>query len=352
MRLTISIAAILILVAGAATAGTVVLNDGDQISGKILLIEGNSIVIQNQHMGNVRVPLAAVKTIESDRAFTVVLGSGDQVSGMVEADGDGTMSIENESGVVTTPLGEISTMTHAPMALAFTDGVDPAIEDVASSESSESSWDGEIGLGFNWQTGNTERLGLVFDFKLEREDEDSKSAVRAGVIYTEDDDVRTANRQFLAVQHDIKFDDPWYFFGLLAMNRDEFKEIDFRGALTPGLGYNFGDNDEWKLSAEVGPTLTYTNWEFLENEWTFELFAAVKGELQVFDEARLIQNLFIYPSITNSPDLRILSETAFEQPLSDAMFLRIAFLVNYDTSVESPTKKTDTNLLVTLAIKF
>ena len=356
MRLSIVIAVLLILFAGTASAATVTMSNGDTVSGKILPSEGRMLLVQNAILGIVRVPLTAVTDIQSDSAFTVVLGTGDSVTGVLTTDGAGNVAIESESGAVSTPLADINRMMPAPMGLAYPgaeepkDDVDAAIEQAAPSE-----WNAEAELGFNWQTGNTERLGLVIGFKLDREDENSKTGIRFGLIYTEDDKERSANSQLLAGQHDIKIDEKWYFFGLVALSRDEFKDIDFRGALTPGIGYIFHNDASWKLRAEVGPTLTYTAWDDdspNDNEWTFDVYVAVKGEVAVFDEARLIQNFFWYPSITNSPDGRFISETVFEQPLSEKLFLRITFIVNYDTTVTAPTKETDTNLLVTLAIKF
>ncbi len=354
MRLAISIAALLILFAGAASAATVVLENGDQVSGDILRTEGKLLVIRNELIGVVRVPLSAVTSIETDGVFTVVLASGDRVTGEVKTDGKGNLKITNDAGTVSAPLADVHGMLPAPRDLAYPeipvqapDAVDTAIDEVV-----EPLWEGQAELGFNWQTGNTERLGLVFGLTLDRETDYTRTGLRLGIIYTEDDKVRSANRQILAVQHDIKFSPKWYFFGLAVLSRDEFKDINFRGAMTPGIGYIVNDDDAWKLRAEAGPTLTYTSWDNADNEWTFELFVAVKAEVQVFDEARLIQNIFWYPSITNSPDGRIVSETVLEQPLSESLFLRISFLVNYDTTVVAPTKETDTNLLVTLAIKF
>lgn len=356
MRLSIFIAVLLILTAGTVSAATVTMTNGDTVSGKILPSEGRMLLVQNAILGIVRVPLSAVTDIQSDKAFTVVLGTGDAVTGVLTTDGKGNLSIESESGAVSTTLADINRMMPAPMGLAYpgaeepTDDVDKAIEQAAPSE-----WTAEAELGFTWQTGNTERLGLVVGFRMDREDENSKTGIRFGLIYTEDDGDRSANSQLLAGQHDIKINEKWYFFGLLALTRDEFKDIDFRGSLTPGIGYIFHDDDAWKLRAETGPTLTYTAWSdnsTNDSEWTFDLYVAVKGEVQIFDQAKLIQNFYWYPSITNSPDGRLVSETIFEQPLSEKLFLRITFLVNYDTTVTAPTEETDTNLLVTLAIKF
>ena len=347
MRLALVIAALLILLAGAASAATVTLTNGDQVSGELMRTEGRQLVIQNELIGVVRVPLAAVKDIETDQAYTVVIGTGDRVTGLLKTDGAGNLSIRSETGVVTTPLAEVNGMTPAPMELAFPDGVDQAIDVVV-----ETTWAGEAELGVNWQTGNTKRFGLVAGFQVSRETDAGKTAIRGGAYYTEDDGERTANQQFLALQHDVTLTQHWYFFGLAALSRDEFKDIDLRGSLTPGIGYIFGDNEEWKLRAEAGPTLTWTDWTEADSEWTFELFFAVKGEIRIFDNARLSENIYWYPSVTNYPDGRIVSETAFEQPLSEKLFLKIAFVVNHDTTVEAPTKETDTALLVTLAIKF
>jgi putative salt-induced outer membrane protein YdiY len=354
MRLSITIFAALILFATVASADIVVLENGDQVSGQILRTEGKLLVVKNPHIGIVRLPLAAVTNIETGQTYTVVLESGDRVSGEIQGEG-GNLNVTNAEGTVSTPIAGLIGLYPAPRDLAYPD--EPPAEPAAVDEAIEqtvSFWDGWVHtaeLGLNWQTGNTERLGFVFGWNSDRETEKSKTALRIGIIYTEDDEVRSANNQFLTIQHDIKWGQ-WYFFGLGGLTRDEFKEIDLRAFITPGIGYIVNDDDEWKLRLEVGPTATWTDWENRDSEWTFDIYAALKAEVQVFDSARLAQNLWWFPSITNSPDGRLISETFLEQPLSEQLFLKISFLVTYDTTVQAPTKETDTNLLVTLAIKF
>ncbi len=346
MRLSFIIAALLILLTGAATAGTVILENGDQVTGDILSSQGRTLIVKTEHMGIVRIPVSAVSEIKTDGAFTVQLASGDRISGLLKTDGDGNLTIRSASGAVSTPIDDVHGMMPVPMDLAFPDGVDAAVEQVV-----QAGWSGDVELGVNYQTGNTERMGIAFRFSVVRDAPNDKFEVNGGLLYTEEDDTRNTNRQFLTIQENLKFGS-WYVFGLLAFNRDEFKDIDLRGALTPGVGYIFADSDDWKLLAEVGPTMTYTDWRDGESEWTFEIFFAAKAEVTVFESAKLYENLFLYPSITNSPDFRLISETGFEQPLSESLFLRIAFIVNYDTSVSSPTRETDTKLLITLAMKF
>ena len=75
-------------------------------------------------------------------------------------------------------------------------------------------------------------------------------------------------------------------------------------------------------------------------------------EFALFDAAKLVEELAIYPSMSDSGEYRIQSETSFEQPLSDVLFFKISALFYYNSTVPEGVDKQDTKILASLVYKF
>jgi putative salt-induced outer membrane protein YdiY len=343
---TLTVVALVLLLAGTASAGKIVMTNGDVVSGEVLRSEGQSLVVKTVHLGTVRVPITAIARLETDGVFTVQLTSGDRLTGLVLPDGDGAVKVRSASGAYATPLADVTAMTPAPVNLAFPDGIEEAIEQAVEAE-----WRGDAELGLNYSSGNTDRRGLAVRLGVVRDAPNDIFEVRAGAIYAEADGERDTNEQYLTVQESLKMH-PWYVFGFLGFSRDEFKDIDLRGTLIPGVGYIFADTADWKLKAEVGPSLTYTDWRYDDSEYVLELMLGADAEMAVLDHARLFESFKIFPAISDTPNFRAISETGFEQPLSESLFFRLTFLYQYDSTVQRDRKRTDIKVLMSLALKF
>ena len=95
-----------LMCAGIVHADTVVMQNGDRLSGTIDSIISGEVLIATEYAGLVRVQMDAVASIESEAAFDIDMG-GQTVSGTL-AVVDGVQSLVGES-------------SSAPIALAMAD---------------------------------------------------------------------------------------------------------------------------------------------------------------------------------------------------------------------------------------
>jgi putative salt-induced outer membrane protein YdiY len=236
-------------------------------------------------------------------------------------------------------------------------GLDTAI--AAASEKGESLWKGKLELGAFFTDGNTDRLGGNFGLTVTRDDEDTKFTGKATATYAEENDERTTNEQFVSLREDFKLGE-WYAFAILSFERDEFERIDLRAIFAPGAGRTLADDPDFKLDVELGPTLTYTNYENdsgdgipdEDAEYAIEARIAFHAEIAVFDSAKIIQDLEIFPSLSDFGQYRFVSETAFVQPLSEAWYFKLSIIDKYNSDPVSGTEKNDLEVRVSLVFDF
>ena len=148
-------------VVSVAGAGTVHLDNGDRISGKIKSLDGESLVIASEMMGEVSVPWEHVETFSSDEAVRFELADGSVVQQTVTAGEAGQIKISG-AGVLqeqTINLAEITAISEPQPAEPAPPGEAPAAEEAEEVtkmelEKQQAPWKGDIGLGLTATRGN------------------------------------------------------------------------------------------------------------------------------------------------------------------------------------------------------
>jgi len=218
---------------------------------------------------------------------------------------------------------------------------------------SDPAWKGQIELGANYSSGNTDKRGFIFGARAKRETAEDEFEARFDAIYSEDDGERSVNEQILAFRYDIELEDPWYAFALLSFERDEHEEIDLRAIFAPGVGYWLTKEEDLQARLEAGPSALYEDYRTEEGEtWELEFRVGFWGQMKVFDSATLTQDLQYFPTLTDTPEYRLVSETTFAQPLSESWFLKLAVLWFYDSAPAEHVDRQDLKVLISLVYEF
>ena len=135
--------------------------------------------------------------------------------------------------------------------------------------------------------------------------------------------------------------------------------VDLRWTLGAGLGYQFRDDDQWKINSEVG--LSYFNEEFDNGD----KFDYVSARLAWDVWARISENLVFghfgeaFPSLDDKDDFYGRATTYFESQLTQSMIARFSWLLTFDnTPAEDPDnpparlKRADNVYLLTVGWTF
>ena len=68
------------------------------------------------------------------------------------------------------------------------------------------------------------------------------------------------------------------------------------------------DSGRRSIDVEIGPTLTYNDYVSREAEYASELRIGFLAAWKVFGEARITEDLQIFPSLTDTGEFRLISE--------------------------------------------
>jgi len=336
----------LLLAVTAASADTIILTNGDRISGEIVAIRDGKILVKTAYAGEVPVDHAMLSGIVSEKDITVWLDSGDRITGKASSGKGGLVSVQTSGGAVDLEVAKITGINEEP------GGAKSALQaEVDRLSSPTKLWKGKLELGALFTDGNTERLGGNLSLRLTRETPGDKLTARAAVTYAEEDGEKTADEQFLSLREDVKLD-PWYVYALLSFERDEFEDIDLRGIFSPGAGRNIAKSDTFKADIEIGPSLTFNDYVSRDSEWAAELRLGFTAEWKVFENATISQDLQLFPSLTDTGEFRLISETAFEQPLGGSWFMKLSLIDRYNTDVADGIEENDLELRLALVYDF
>lgn len=233
--------ALLMLAGTSAQAGTVVLKNGDRLSGEVDSISGGRLLLDTEYAGRVPIALDAVESVTSPVQFHVRLRGGGYLDGRLAAE-DGTQRlVSNDQGSQPIDLDAVSNASRRGDALA----------DLASG------WSAQADLAAALSTGNSEtesvnllvRSTLALDWTVHdwtllvsREEADS-------VVSKEQLDFDYGYKRF--------FTDRWFALGNAEYYRDELKDIDLRITLGGGIGYQVWQDSFGALSVGTGVSAVF-----------------------------------------------------------------------------------------------
>ncbi len=341
--------------AAAAAAGTVTLENGDRITGDLVKVDGGKMTVATKHMCDVVIDMAGIAAFTSDDQVAAKLRTGDTVVGRVTSAGGGRVTFTSESGSYEVAVADVRAL-RAAGGISAGPHAAQAVEELFTGPET-SPWSGALEFGGTYTSGNTDRRGLTSSLTVTRDTADDKFTAKAYSLYAEENGERTTNEKGLWMREDVKFN-PWYVFALLSFEKDEFEDLELRGIFAPGLGYWIADTDDFKARVEVGPTLTYVDYdrdyyfpdEDESGEYRAEARVGAHVDWRIFKETLFYADLQYFP--TRGGECRLISDTGFSQPLSESIFFKFAAINEYNSELQNPSKNHDLKIITALVFKF
>ncbi|MFC1704554.1 YdiY family protein [Candidatus Omnitrophota bacterium] len=281
-------------------------------------------------------------------ADEVFLKNTDRISGVI-TEGDGVLFVETEA------------MGTVPVKKEFIDRVvtdaelkeQPEIQ-VAEEEAPAVEWTKEISVGYDKTSGNTQKSSLSTALVLKRKTEDDEFDFKGDTYYSESNNKMDAQKWNLMTRYALSFwEKDWFNFYKVDVNHDRFANIDYRIVPSAGIGYWFFDNDDEKLMVELGAGVQYTNYnDGTSDETEPVLIPRAYGEKRIFKNARISEDITLYPSLQDAGDYRLHSETALTNPINDELSLKLSWINDYDSNPAAGIKDHDMSLITSLVYSF
>ncbi len=296
-------------------AGTLVLGNGDRISGDLIGIYDEQVHWQSDLMGEVVVGQVDVLSIDSESDFRIVLDANRELTNCQLKSADAQQQFLNcEQGMV-----ELNSWR--------------LVQRVSARPLSEpDSWrhKGNIVVAGSDSDGNNEESTLQLDARVELRKGPVRHIATAHYDRTSSADIKTADDRKVAYQFDYFISPKWFFNSNVSWEENQFQSLESRALLGAGLGYQFFDTELIRLSVEVGPALLREKYiddsdrEAAAIRESTDLVIKLNSRgLEFFHRNTVLQ------SFDASDDWRIETETGFGMPIIGALKAQTMFEYDY-----------------------
>lgn len=234
-------------------------------------------------------------------------------------------------------------MRHLILATLLITTASPAI---AGEEATASGpWHSEAELGFVQTGGNTQTQTLNTRGEVIRDVEAWRTTLKASALASNDKQTTTAERYTASLQQDYKLTEKDYIFGLFAFESDRFDGFKRRLSETAGYGRILFNSDEvnWKFEIGGGSRQTAYIDRTTKREIIGRSLTAI--EWKINDASTLTQEL---KSEGGDNGFVSNSTTTLQHKLNSRLSTKISYGLQYTSKVPVGTRKTNTEMAVTL----
>ena len=231
--------------------------------------------------------------------------------------------------------------------------VDASSEEAKKAE--ESSWKGDVQIGYVMSSGNTESTNLNGKFNIETTADEWRHLLSAIAFSSSSNKQTTAERYKLHYQAERKFTDKSYFFGNVSYEDDRFSGYDYRSTLSAGYGLRLYDENKMTLDTEYGAgyrqsqlTMDPVTGNSISESEAMLTFAA-KYLWQIEEDRSLMSNLTVEAgeetTITNF-------ELGFVTMIAGDLSLKASYSARHTNVVPAGKEKLDTITSLNLLYAF
>jgi hypothetical protein len=265
MRVRRGLAAIagLLAMAFAVSADTVVMKNGDRLTGIVEVSDGKNVTLKTDYAGEIQIAWASIAEVKSDKPIYVVMPDKSTVSGLVTTEGSNIIIHPASGPPVQLAVSQVTVVRGADQETAYEKSLHPGILEA---------WKGGVNLGFALARGNSETTNLTTGFTADRKTTTDETTAYFTSLYSTNDKTgggTIANSIVGGLKYDHNLTKKIFVFGSGDFTHDELQFLNVRAIFSGGLGYHLINTPTTTLDLLGG--LNYTH----------ESYAAGNGSLAV-----------------------------------------------------------------------
>jgi putative salt-induced outer membrane protein YdiY len=323
--------------ANVSSADTILLNNGDKISGQILNMSQGEITIETSYAGKISLLWERVTGIISDAPVQVVLNDKTSLYGNLQSTAEGKMRLK---------IGKI--VETLSFNLTEVKAINPKTADRKGAKLS-----GRIDVGLSKTDGNTETESHHINAQIVARTENNRYT--AGFEYNKaKDSGQVTEEDYLGyAKYDHFLTEKWYVYTNTLFEKNEFKDIQLRSTIGAGSGYQFYESELTNLYLEAGFGYVNENFEAAEDSDSVAGRWAVNFDRYLFKE--YVQFFHFhegYQGLEDTKDLFIRSHTGFRFPISNGFQATLQYSYDWDNNPSPGQENYDSKYLFTVGYEF
>lgn len=335
MRLLSPITLLFIFLSGhAALADTIVLDNGDRISGTIVKKETDKLIVKTPYAGKISISWKNIKQITTDKPVQVMMRDDTMIKGVIHTDSSGRITLKNAEvpEAITLDLAKVKYVNPSPRLSG--NGV---------------SVSGHLNVGVSISSGNTKNQQYHIDTEIIIRSRKNRFTTAATLFRSKENNVETENRSYLGFKYDHFISKKHYIYGTTAFRKDRFKDLKLKSTIGFGYGRQVWESPEKNLSVEGG--LSLVNDDFINA--ADDSYAAGRWAIRYDQKLLRGKTTFFHQheglvDLETSNNVSVTSQTGFRFPLMAGLNASTQVNVDWDNSPAPGAKKTDLKYLLNI----
>jgi hypothetical protein len=363
LRFRAVVAAALFLLPLAAIADTVVLKNGDRLTGTVNQLAGGKLTVTTSYAGAVTIAWDEVSTVKLDKPLILPIETrnGKQVDiKKIEITGIERTStgfvVTTATGPQPVPAPQLSTLRTAAAETAYEASIRPNFLH---------GWTGAANVSLAVTGGNSETTSVGTGVNLVRATSTDKTAIYFNDVYSHDTvagvTTTTADSTNAGARYDHNVNPKLFAFGTLDFNVNGLQDLNLRTIAGGGFGWHAIAKPNRALDVMGGVVFTHESYSTVDTNTPptaaeTNSFAALDfGEqfTQKFGKATTFtEQAYIFPNLQDTSQFRFTLNSGFSTKINNFLSWQTAFSDVYVTNPPSGTKDNDVVLTTGLGFTF
>ena len=327
--------ALLVIHPVSISADEIHLKNGDRITGNIISMENDELVLKTSYAGTITIKWKDVENFSTDGHIDVILGDGTRLKGATAKPHDGKVAFSiKQAHPLTFEPDQVKAINPKPP--------EPSVK-----------LSGRVNVGINVSKGNSDAETYHTDGEFVAST--VKNRFTAGIEYDlkKDDDKTTEDKSRAYTKYDHFLDDKWYFLLNLSLDQDKVADLNLKTTAGAGIGYRFFETPITNLSLEAGPSYVNKDYETAEDE----SFMAARWALN-FDRYFLDKTIQFFHfhegliGLEDSEEVSVLSRTGLRVPVYKQFKATLQYNFDWDNAPSPGKERVDEKYLLTIGYFF
>lgn len=324
--------------AATLAADSVVLVNGDRLTGKVQRLQDGRLVLKTDLMGTVRVAWRNVRTLASDSRFEILTEAGDKYAGRLAR--DNAVTSVASGGQPAAELDSASVVRIAPEGPASGPG---RILRAMS---------GEADIGYSVARGNQNQMQSSLGAEAAYRSLRYEFTGRLVSLFARQDGARSQSRHALNMRFD-RFVSPRLFtYGLSAFERNERRSLDLRSRLGGGVGWRFRTQGPTRISGLGGFAFAHERIRGQPNQATGETFTGVEVNTRLFSRVVVSTEVTLHPDLVRRRRLRLEFDSTVRVPVWGRFTYSVHLFDRFNNRPAEGIERNDYGIVTGLGVSF
>jgi putative salt-induced outer membrane protein len=291
----------------AARADTVVLKNGDHLTGTVEISDGKDLTFKTDFAGEIKIQWSTVAELKTEKPIYVVMPDKSTVNGTLTTDGSNLVVHTANGAPVQVPMTGVTVVRSFDQQTAYEKTLHPSIFE---------SWAGGASLGFALARGNSETTNLNTAFAADRKTLHDEITVYESSLYSTNDlpgGGVTANSVVGGVKYDRNITKRIFAFVSADYAHDELQSLNLRQIYSGGLGLHAINTPTTTLDLLAGANYTRETYGSGATQVDRNLAGITLGEnfMHKFGKSTTFNEVFyFYPDLSNTGEYRFSVDAA------------------------------------------